>query len=161
MLVFDKWTCNTNGRQTLFFEEQGPPPATAPSGAPGESPCAAGSGALPYRTLMIDHGFCFNAGEWNFPDAPLRGLYARNRVYEGVTGMESFGPWLERLEHRITERVLTDVAGEIPPEWYADDYDAVMRLLEQLLNRRRRVPELLLSARSSSRQPFPYWIRDS
>src|SRR5712692_11385503 len=22
MLVFDKWTCNTNGRQTLFFREQ-------------------------------------------------------------------------------------------------------------------------------------------
>jgi hypothetical protein len=29
--------------------------------------------------------------------------------------MESFGPWLERLEHRITERVLAEVAGEIPP----------------------------------------------
>src|SRR5271157_1885981 len=90
MLVFDKWTCNTNGRQTLFFEEQGPAPAIATR----ETPHAAGSGALPYRTLMIDQGFCFNAGEWNFPDAPLRGLYARNRVYEGVTGMQSFGPWL-------------------------------------------------------------------
>jgi hypothetical protein len=110
---------------------------------------------------MIDQGFCFNAGEWNFPDAPLRGLYARNRVYEGVTGMQSFGPWLERLEQRITERVLADLAGEIPPEWYADDYDAVLRLLEQLLRRRTRVPELLLSARSSNRQPFPSWKSDS
>ena len=160
MLVFDKWTCNTNGRQTLFFEDKGTAPA-APGEAPGETPNAAGSGALPYRTLMIDQGFCFNAGEWNFPDAPLRGLYARSRVYEGVTGMQSFGPWLERLEHRVTERVLAELAGEIPPEWYADDYDAVMRLLEQLLRRRTRVPELLLSAKSSSRQPFPYWVRDS
>jgi hypothetical protein len=161
MLVFDKWTCNTNGRQTLFFEEQSPAPATAASEAAGETRNAAGGGACPYRTLMIDQGFCFNAGEWNFPDAPLRGLYARNRVYEDVTGMPSFGPWLERLEHRITERVLGDLAGEIPPEWYADDYDAVMRLLEQLLRRRTRVPELLLSARSSNRQPFQHWIRDS
>jgi hypothetical protein len=161
MLVFDKWTCNTNGRQTLFLEEQGPSPATVPGGPPGETPRAAGDGALPYRTLMIDQGFCFNAGEWNFPDAPLRGLYARNRVYEGVTGMRSFGPWLERLEHRITERVLADLAGEIPPEWYADDYDAVMRLLVQLLRRRTRVPELLLSAKSSSRQPFSHWVCDS
>src|SRR5258708_1395797 len=63
-----------------------------------------------YRTVMIDQGFCFNAGEWNFPDAPLRGLYARSRVYEGVTGMDSFGPWLERLEKRVTEKVL----GERP-----------------------------------------------
>jgi hypothetical protein len=47
-----------------------------------------------YQTQMIDQGFCFNAGEWNYPDAPLRGLYARNRVYGGVTGLESFGPGL-------------------------------------------------------------------
>ena len=157
MLVFDKWTCNTNGRQTLFFEEKSP----ASTVAPGDHPRAPGNSPLPYRALMIDQGFCFNAGEWNFPDAPLRGLYARNRVYEGVTGMESFGPWLERLEHRITERVLAEVAGEIPPEWYADDYDAVLRLLEQLQRRRTRVPELLLSAKSSNRQPFPHWVRDA
>ncbi len=161
MLVFDKWTCNTNGRQTLFFEEPAAAPAIAKGEVPAESPNAAGSRALPYRTLMIDQGFCFNAGEWNFPDAPLRGLYARNRVYEGVTSMQSFGPWLERLEQRITERVLADLAGEIPPEWYADDYDAVLRLLEQLLRRRTRVPELLRSARSSNRQPFPYWKCDT
>ena len=157
MLVFDKWTCNTNGRQTLFFEERN----SRSAAAPGDPPRAPGDGALLYRTLMIDQGFCFNAGEWNFPDAPLRGLYARNRVYEGVTGMESFGPWLERLEHRITERVLAELAGEIPPEWYADDYDAVLRLLDQLQSRRTRVPELLLSAKFSNRQPFPHWVRDS
>ena len=61
---------------------------------------------LPYRAVMIDQGFCFTAGEWNFPGAPLRGLYARNRVYEGVTGRESFGPWIERLEKRITKNSL-------------------------------------------------------
>lgn len=161
MLVFDKWTCNTNGRQTLFFEEKSPASAATPGCVPGEPSRTAGSHSLPYRTLMIDQGFCFNAEEWNFPDAPLRGLYARNRVYEGVTGMASFGPWLERLELRLTERVLAELAGEIPPEWYADDYDAVLRLLEQLQRRRTRVPELLLSAKFSNRQPFPYWVRDS
>jgi hypothetical protein len=106
---------------------------------------------------MIDQGFCFNAAEWNFPDAPLRGLYARNGVYVGVTGMDSFGPWLERLEKRITDRVLGELAEELPPDWYGDDYDAVMRLLGQLHRRRARVPELLLMARSSNRRPFPYW----
>lgn len=149
MLVFDKWTCNTNGRQTLFFAADGH--------GPGESPGAGGAAATRYRTVMIDQGFCFNAGEWNFPDAPLRGLYARNRVYESVTGTESFGPWLERMETRITEGVLAELAEEIPPEWYDDDYDAVMRLLEQLYRRRRRVPELLLSAKDSSRRPFSGW----
>jgi hypothetical protein len=68
-------------------------------------------------------------------------LYARNRVYEGVTGMESFGPWLERLEKRITDRVLDDASRDIPPEWYEDDYD-----------------ELLLDAKRCNRQPFPNWV---
>jgi hypothetical protein len=165
MLVFDKWTCNTNGRQTLFFEAREKMRGAAGSGggsvgvSPGGAAVEGGHdrAGWVYRTVMIDQGFCFNAGEWNFPDAPLRGLYARNRVYEGVTSMDSFAPWLERLEKRITESVLGEVAQELPPEWYEDDYDAVMRLLEQLNRRRTRVPELLLSAKQSNRQPFPYW----
>jgi hypothetical protein len=80
MLVFDKWTCNTNGRQTLFFRE------------PRRSQHPTADSSVPYSALMIDQGFCFNAGDWNFPDAALRGLDACNRVYQGVTGMNSFGP---------------------------------------------------------------------
>jgi len=91
------------------------------------------------------------------PDAPLRGLYARNRVYEGVTGMESFAPWLERLEKQASERVLDETSREIPPEWYADDYDALLRLLEQLHRRRQRVPDLILEAKRCNRRPFPNW----
>jgi hypothetical protein len=147
MLVFDKWTCNTNGRQTLFFRESR---ENAQQPVPEEGSA--------YRALMIDQGFCFNAGEWNYPDAPLRGLYARNRVYEAVTGMESFGPWLERVEKRITERVLDEISREIPPAWYADDYDALLRLLEQLFRRRVRVRELIVDAKKSNRQPFPNWV---
>jgi hypothetical protein len=146
MLVFDKWSCNTNGRQTVFI------PAGKAERASAEG------GERTYQTAMIDQGFCFNAGEWNFPDAPLHGLYARNRVYEGVTGMESFAPWLERLERQVTERTLDEITREIPPGWYEDDYDAVMRLSEQLLRRRTRVPDLILEAKRSNRQPFPNWM---
>jgi hypothetical protein len=155
MLVFDKWTCNTNGRQTVFYHEE-PPEWRGSSASPPPSP-GAEDGARSYKTKMIDQGFCFNAGEWNYPDAPLRGLYARNRVYEGVTGMESFAPWTERVEKSITERVLADVIREIPSEWYEDDYDAMLRLAEQLYRRRTRVPELLLAAKNTTRQPFPNW----
>jgi hypothetical protein len=143
MLVFDKWTCNTNGRQTVFSRE-------------GNG--AAAQGDLRYKTRMIDQGFCFNAGEWSFPDAPLRGLYARNRVYAGVIGMESFAPWIDRVERQMTERVLDEISGAIPSEWYENDKDALNRLLEQLHQRRSRVPDLILEARRSSRQPFPNWI---
>jgi hypothetical protein len=177
MLVFDKWVCNTNGRQTVFFEDMaraagvtrggGAPGAALAGTTPGEvsrgtlpqgeSARAEAGRGRPYKTLMIDQGFCFNAGEWNFPDAPLRGLYARSRVYEGVTGMDSFGPWLDRLEKRVTEKVLAELAEEVPPAWYEDDYDAVLRLLDQLHRRKPRVEELILAAKSSNRQPFMSW----
>ena len=121
------------------------------NGKKGAPPCA------DYETVMIDQGFCFNAGEWSYPDAPLRGLYARNRVYEGVTGMESFRPWLDRLDRSITKQVMEGIRAEIPPEWYEDDFDAVIGLLEQLYRRRTQVPELLLVAKNTTRQPFPNW----
>jgi HipA-like kinase len=200
MLVFDKWTCNTNGRQTLFYlqesvraqnlerpaEEreswsttwpesrreiwrQSRPESRSHSGAQeaaasvwraefGEVGGGEAAPVLRYETKMIDQGFCFNAGDWTFPDAPLRGLYTRNRVYQGVTGMESFAPWLTRLEKGLGDRVLDEISREIPPEWYADDYDALVRLLEQLHRRRSRVPELILESKKSSRQPFPNWV---
>jgi hypothetical protein len=145
VLVFDKWTCNTNGRQAIFFRE--------PAGDGGPP----GSAALGYTAMMIDFGFCFNAGEWDFPDAPLRGLYSRHRVYDGVAGMDSFEPWLARLENKITERVLGEEAAQIPPEWYGGDWGALERLIERLYRRRERVRELILSARNSGREPFPNW----
>jgi hypothetical protein len=136
-LVFDKWTCNTNGRQAIFFAE------------PGRSG---------YLASLVDQGFCFNAGEWNFPDAPLRGLYVRHRVYESVRGVESFAPWLDRLE-KIKEAELDAIAREIPPEWIDGDFEALDRLLEQLLRRarQRRVADLILDAKKSYRQPFVNW----
>lgn len=136
MFVFDKWTCNTNGRQAVFFRAQ------------NESR---------YQAWMIDQGFCFNAGEWNFPDAPLRGLYARHRVYETVRGLDSFGPWLARIEGKMTEAVFDDILKEIPGEWYGFETGAIEQMLEQLLRRRKLVPQLVSSAWKSSAQPFPNW----
>src|SRR5258708_21357344 len=69
-----------------------------------------------YTAAFIDQGYCFNAGEWTFPDYPLRGVYARNEVYEGVRGWESFEPWLSRIE-KMEEDVAWTLAGAIPPEW--------------------------------------------
>ena len=160
MLVFDKWTCNTNGRQTVFVSEsfRGVSATEQDQAAvPRESSSSAQASPWRYRAIMIDQGFCFNAGEWNYPDAPLRGLYARNRVYEGVTGMESFAPWIDRIERQINQRVLAGLLEEIPPAWYEDDYDALTRLVEQLYQRRTRIPELLLAAKNTTRRPFPNW----
>ena len=136
ILAFDKWTCNTNGRQAIFFRADGEPR---------------------YKAQMIDQGFCFNAAEWNFPDAPLRGLYTRHRVYESVRGMSAFDPWIARIQTKATPNLFDEISREIPPEWYNDEQDLLWKLMEQLLRRKKLVPELVLSAWKSSLQPFPNW----
>lgn len=143
VLLFDQWTCNTNGRQVIFVTE---PFGTSAGPRPDRG----------YRAVMIDQGFCFNAGEWNFPDSPLRGLYAQRRVYERVTGWASFEPYLTRLEE-LSPRVLDEAAAGVPPDWYAGASDALNRLLTQLDTRRRRLRELVSATRNCSRQPFPNW----
>jgi hypothetical protein len=141
IFIFDKWTCNTDGRQAIFVLE--------PNGNTPDHTV--------HRAIMIDQGFCFNAGEWSFPDSPIRGSYTHSRVYQDVTGLDSFEPWLDRLEKCITERVLLEEARRIPPEWYAGDWQALERLIEQLYMRRNRVRELILSTRHSDRNPFLNW----
>jgi hypothetical protein len=135
MLALDKWTGNCNGRQAVFDRK------------PRERR---------YRATFIDQGFCFNAGEWTFPDTPLRGVYARDRVYAGVTGWQSFEPWLSRMETMEAETVWA-IAEIVPPEWYGGDTATMERLTEQMLGRRGRLRELIGSFRDSNREPFPMW----
>ncbi len=138
MLAIDKWTGNCNGRQAVFERK------------PRERK---------YRATFIDQGFCFNAGEWTFPDAPLRGIYARNKVYARVTGWPSFEPWLSRIE-TMDASTLWRIAEAVPPAWYGGDTTQIERLMEQMLVRRGRVRELIASFRDSDRDPFPLWNRN-
>ena len=137
MLVVDKWTGNCNGRQAVFERRVR---------------------EKKYRAVFIDQGYCFNAGEWTFPDSPLRGVFARNQVYARVRGWESFEPWLSRVEAFAAEG-LWKIAEEVPPEWYGGDPREIERLMEKLLERRSRVRELIGSFRESDREPFPVWGR--
>ena len=105
---------------------------------------------------FIDQGYCFNAGEWSFPDAPLRGVFARNDVYAGVTGWDSFEPWLSRIES-FPESSLSPLAEQIPAEWYCAAVDELNRLTCRLLERRALVRDLVLTFKNSSRNPFPNW----
>ena len=134
ILAFDKWTGNANGRQAAFWKR---------------------ARDRKYTVAFIDQGYCFNAGEWSFADSPLRGVYARNHVYTGITGWDSFEPWLSGIE-TFSQSSIAAIADEIPTEWYGDP-DDLKRLIEQLWSRRSRVRELLDAFRLSSRQPFPNW----
>ena len=138
ILALDKWLCNCDGRQAVFFR-----------------PKAHG----PYRACFIDFGFCFSAGDWDFPDSPLRGVYPGNLVYRDVTGWESFEPWLSRIE-AFPEAVLHEIASGMSRKW-APKRKRVLRLLEEILARRARVRELVRQVHLRSRAPFRNWHGDS
>jgi hypothetical protein len=136
ILAVDKWLGNANGRQAVFWKK---------------------TRERKYNVTFIDQGYCFNAGEWDFPDTALRGVYARNSVYQHVRGWEGFAPWLERIENFDPE-VVREIAGEIPPQWIANDWKALEKLVDQIIERRGKVRELITAFRDSSRQPFPAWV---
>jgi hypothetical protein len=135
MLVLDKWTGNANGRQAAFWRKLR---------------------ERKYTASFIDQGYCFNAGEWTFPDYPLRGVYARNEVYVGVRGWESCAPRGSRVE-KLESDIVWSVAGEIPPEWYGGEWEALEKLVRELLARRELVRGLIEIFRVSQRRPFPGW----
>src|SRR5260370_3308934 len=56
VLVLDKWTCNSDGRQAIFKHEA--------------------SRSRRYTAVFIDQGFSFNPGQRNFPDPPPHSPYS-------------------------------------------------------------------------------------
>jgi hypothetical protein len=113
-----------------------------------------------YRATFIDQGYCFHAGEWNFPDLPLHGVYYRNYVYDGVTGWDSFEPALTRAE-QADPLDLWRCADPILPEWYDNDSNALQELVETLHERRATIRDLITAFRDSCRNPFPNWKHSS
>jgi HipA-like kinase len=136
ILVFDKWTCNCDSRQMVFHRPDG--------------------NASQYAATMIDQGYCFHAAEWDFPDAPLRGLYGRFAAYADVAGLGSFQPYLERLQN-FDQEILEEAASRVPPEWYGGRTEEMAELLNALMERRGRVGELILACHRSAKNPFPNW----
>jgi hypothetical protein len=135
MLALDKWLGNANGRQAVFWKK---------------------NQERKYTATFIDQGYCFNAGEWDFPDSALRGVYARNFVYQEVRGWESFEPWLARIEN-CAPAVIQEIAGAVPPAWTGNDWAETEKLVDKIVERRSKVRELITAFRNSTRRPFPKW----
>jgi hypothetical protein len=136
VLVLDKWTCNSDGRQAIF--------------------CRKTLRSQRHHATFIDHGYCFNASEWSFPDCPLRGVYANNCVYESVMGWEAFEPTLSRAE-KMDAHAIWRCAADIPEEWYEGDREGLERLVETLHHRRGAIRKLITEFQWSDRNPFANW----
>jgi len=122
ILVFDKWTGNTDGRQISCLE------------LPNENSKA-------FRMFMYDNGFCFGAGDWKFKHWPRQGLYDEKAVYSKIN--QDVHPWLERLEANITMEELHMIADELPESWINDDRDELLKMLNCLYERKSIVPSLI------------------
>ncbi len=169
MLAFDQWTGNADSRQAIFFR------ARLTEWPPGDHAKDArvktiGAGRANRERVsdrveqekqgfvaqMIDHGFLFEGPHWRFGDSPLRGLYHRPLVYQDVTGLADFEPWLERIVH-FPEELIDQTVKQIPPAWLDGDENALERLLSQLLYRRKRVPDLVEACHNARTGVFVNW----
>ncbi len=106
---------------------------------------------------MIDHGFAFNGPHWDFPDSAVAGLYPRRIVYDGVRALDDFQPWIDRIPNFPTE-VFDRVLRQLPPRGSIGTGMQLERLLESLVRRRKRIPELIEECRKAPGNPFPLWV---
>lgn len=146
MLVFDKWMSNADGRQCVFFRAR----IRQVSAAGGERDTKG------FVAWMIDHGYVFGGPEWQFQDSPVQGLYARPQVYQRVRSLADFSPWLEQVMY-FPEHVVDRALKQVPPQWMNGEEAELESLLEKLLKRRKRIPELLEGVRAARSSPFPNW----
>lgn len=134
MLIFDKWTSNIDRRQITLL--------------PNDDHSS-------YKAVMIDQGYCFGGNEWTLRDSSLQGVAHFPGIYERVTGIQDFEPWLAILEHQITFEMLRNAAETVPPEWYLYYEDSLTELIWQLNERRPRVRELVRETLQKRPDHFP------
>jgi len=145
VLAFDKWMGNADSRQAIFFR------------ARVHDPLAANPPRLGFVAQMVDNGYVFEGPHWRWGESPIQGLYFRPLVYRTVRGLAEFEPWLDRIRN-FPEEVVDQAVKRIPPAWLEGDEDELERLLEHLLRRRERVPDLIEQCRSGRSNPFPIWF---
>ena len=142
VLAFDKWMGNADSRQAIFFRARVLEPLAS------QSPC------LGFVAQMVDNGYVFEGPHWRLGESAIQGLYFRPLVYRAVRGLAEFEPWLSRIRN-FPEEVVDQAVKRIPPAWLEGDKDELERLLERLMRRRARVPDLIEQCCSGPANPFP------
>jgi hypothetical protein len=144
VLAFDKWMGNADSRQAIFFRAQ------------VLEPLASEPRRLGFVAQMVDNGYVFEGPHWRLGESAIQGLYFRPLVYRTVRGLAEFEPWLGRIRN-FPEEVVDQAIKRIPPAWLEGDEDELERLLERLMRRRARVPDLIEQRCSGLSNPFPDW----
>jgi hypothetical protein len=156
-LAFDKWASNADSRQAIFFRAV----VKSEGSRSGMDKNARGEPAdrVGFIAQMVDNGYIFDGPHWRLGGSAIQGLYFRPLVYSKVRGWADFEPWLERIRH-FPEEVVDQAVKQIPPAWLQGEELDLERLLDQLLARRKRVPDLIQDCRTGRIDPFPAWRSD-
>lgn len=144
VFAFDRWTSNADSRQVIFCQMPG---------SSGPVPPAPAAGCKGLHALMIDNGYAFGGSEWNLIDSAIQGMFSRHIVYDAVTSISDFEPWLSRLA-ALPERVLLAAKRKIPEEWLEGDAMQLDALLARLQRRQQRISDLVLEVCESPNGPF-------
>ena len=147
VLAFDKWMGNADSRQSIFFRARVRHYVPALRSSPEK---------MGFVASMMDHGYVFDGPHWAFPESPLQGLYFRPIVYQNVRGLDDFQPCLDRIVH-FPEEVVDDALKQLPPQWLNGDRAVLESILTKLMNRRRRVPDLIEDSAKGRSNVFPNW----
>jgi HipA-like kinase len=124
--VFDLWTCNSGRREAIF---------SRPAGNDGSS----------YSVWLIDHDACFNDGNWSLPETRMPSSYAQGAVYRMAKGVDSFEPFLSRIEN-LRAKEIEGAARSIPTEWCGGNLRGILDLTDQLFHRRKQVRQATVNA---------------
>lgn len=151
VLAFDKWIGNADARQAIFFRARLQGDGGNRDRNPEEAPLRLG-----FIGQMMDNGYVFEGPHWRLTESPVQGLYFRPLVYRLVRGFSDFEPWLERIRN-FPEEIVDQALKELPLAWLGEDREELERLLERLLARRKRVPDLIEGCRKARMDPFPAW----
>jgi hypothetical protein len=144
VLAFDKWMGNADSRQAIFFRAQ------------VLEPLVPETRRLGFVAQMVDNGYVFEGPHWRLGESAIQGLYFRPLVYRAVRGLAEFEPLRGRIRN-FPEEVVDQAVKRIPPAWLEGDEDELARLLERLMRRRERVPDLIEQCGSGPSNPFPNW----
>ncbi len=146
-LVADRWLGNSDARQAVFFRAH-------------LKELAAGTDQHPLKKAflaqMIDHGYIFNGPHWDFADAPMHSIYFRHLVYEAVTSIDSFEPWLSQVANFPVE-ALDEAVRTLPPAWIDEDAPAIEKLCDTLMKRRKRIADGVKDVQRGQVNPFQNW----
>jgi hypothetical protein len=130
VFAFDHWVDNTDGRQAVYFR--------TPSNL--------------FSAKMIDNGYAFGGSDWRMRDRPVgKGIPNFSEYYASPCADEQFEAAVASIQ-AIARTEFDAMQRLVPEEWVENDGAALSRLLDELSDRSKRLPDLIALARANLMQ---------